>query len=86
MANFVQTCDQTITGRNFNYGEALKIMQDETYLSASDFDEDFRFTRKHGRIIQDINEFPYNFDSIRPKRSAEHHLPLAVWTSGKINF
>ena len=36
---FCQTCDQVITGRNFNYAEALQIIQDEEYLEDADFDE-----------------------------------------------
>ena len=34
-----QTCDQVITGRNYNYAEALQIIQDEEYLEDADFDE-----------------------------------------------
>ena len=39
-----QTCDRTITGRNFDYGQALSIIQDEEYLEDEDFDE-IRFYR-----------------------------------------
>ena len=34
--NYVQTCDQVITGRNLNYQRALNIIQNEEYLSAAD--------------------------------------------------
>ncbi len=35
---YVQTCDQTITGRNLLYSRALEIVQDEEYLTAADLD------------------------------------------------
>ena len=42
-----QRCDQTITGRNFNYAAALEIIQDEEYLEEADFDDirRYRFRR-----------------------------------------
>ena len=42
-----QTCDQVITGRNYNYAEALQIIQDEEYLEDADFDEirQYRYKR-----------------------------------------
>ena len=32
-------CDQQITGRNFQYSNALEIIQDESYLDGADFDD-----------------------------------------------
>ena len=40
-----------ITGRQFSYDRALQIMQDETYLENSDFDE----IRKIGRFDPNMN-------------------------------
>ena len=37
-ACYVQTCDQTITGRNLLYERALEIIQNEEYLEAADLD------------------------------------------------
>ena len=39
-----QTCDRTVSGRNFDYASALSIIQDEEYLEDEDFD-DIRFYR-----------------------------------------
>ena len=52
----VQTCDQAITYRNFDYVRALEIVQDEEYLDDSDFDE-IRFSRKQGEVFQAIDNF-----------------------------
>ena len=52
----VQTCDQTITFRNFDYSRALEIVQDEQYLDDVDFDE-IRVSRKQGKVFQAINNF-----------------------------
>ena len=41
-----QRCDQTITGRNFNYAAALTIIQDEEYLEEADFDDIRRYRYK----------------------------------------
>ncbi len=38
MSFALQTCDQTITGRNLGYNRALEIIQNEEYLSAADLD------------------------------------------------
>jgi len=38
-ACFEQTCDQTITGRQFEYEEALSIIQEERYLEDADIDD-----------------------------------------------
>ena len=46
-----QRCDQTITGRNFNYAAALTIIQDEEYLEEADFDDIRRY-----RYKRQINE------------------------------
>ena len=35
---YVQTCEQLIMGRNLRYQEALRIIQNEEYLEAADFD------------------------------------------------
>ncbi len=35
---FSQTCDQSITGRNFQYSRALQVIQSEEYLDDVDFD------------------------------------------------
>merc|ERR1712008_266267 len=43
MSCFVMECDQTITGRNFEYDEALKIVQFEEYTEDVDFDEIKRY-------------------------------------------
>ena len=51
-----QTCDRTITGRNFDYGSALNVIQEEDYLEDEDFDE-IRLIRRHGEVIQAIDEF-----------------------------
>ena len=40
-----------ITGRQFSYDRALQIMQDETYLENSDFDE----IKKIGRFDPNMN-------------------------------
>ncbi len=37
-ACYVQTCDQTITGRQLGYTRALEIVQNEEYLEAADTD------------------------------------------------
>jgi len=51
----VQTCDQAITFRNFNYARALEVVQDEEYLDDIDFD--FRLRRKQGEVFQAIDNF-----------------------------
>ena len=43
---YVQTCDQTITGRNLKYKQALDIVQSEEYLMATDFDEIYKYKIK----------------------------------------
>merc|ERR1712223_250 len=48
---FVQTCDQTITGRNFEYDRALEIIEEEEYLEDVDFDDIRRLRRA------DVNYF-----------------------------
>ena len=48
-----QTCDRTVTGRNFDYNSALRIIQQEDYLEDEDFD-DIRFYRRHGNILEGI--------------------------------
>ena len=52
----VQTCDQAITFRNFNYARALEVVQDEEYLDDVDFDE-VRLRRKQGEVFQAIDNF-----------------------------
>ncbi len=52
----VQTCDQAITYRNFDYARALEVVQDEQYLDDSDFDE-IRLRRKQGEVFQAIDSF-----------------------------
>lgn len=52
----VQTCDQAITFRNFNYARALEVVQDEEYLDDVDFDE-IRLRRKQGEVFQAIDNF-----------------------------
>ena len=47
----VQLTLMIITGRQFSYDRALQIMQDETYLEDSDFDE----IRKIGRFDPNMN-------------------------------
>ena len=51
-----QTCDQTITGRNFNYARALEIIQEEEYLEESDFDDiRHRYKRRTHSLRQSQN-------------------------------
>lgn len=52
----VQTCDQQITFRNFNYARALEVVQDEEYLDDVDFDV-VRLIRKQGEVFQAIDNF-----------------------------
>ena len=52
----VQTCDQAITFRNFNYARALEVVQDEEYLDDVDFD-DIRLRRKQGEVFKAIDYF-----------------------------
>jgi hypothetical protein len=52
----VQTCDQQITFRNFNYARALEVVQDEEYLDDVDFDV-VRLRRKQGEVFQAIDNF-----------------------------
>ena len=51
-----QTCDRTVTGRNFDYNSALRIIQQEDYLEDEDFD-DIRLFHKQGEVIQAIESF-----------------------------
>jgi len=53
----VQTCDQLITFRNFDYSRALEVVQDEEYLDDVDFDGDIRLIRKQGEVFQAIDNF-----------------------------
>merc|ERR1712228_1073604 len=50
---FIQTCEQVVEGRNFNYQRALEIVQDEEYLEDSDFEE----IRRHDIV----NEKPIKY-------------------------
>ena len=52
----VQTCDQAITFRNFDYSRALEIVQEEEYLEDVNFDE-IRLSRKQGKVFQAIDNF-----------------------------
>ena len=52
----VQTCDQAITFRNFDYARALEVVQDEEYLDDVDFDE-IRLSRKQGEVFKHIDSF-----------------------------
>ena len=58
----VQTCDQAITFRNFDYARALEVVQDEEYLDDSDFDE-IRLSRKQGEVFQAIDKFQEKVDN-----------------------
>ena len=53
----VQTCDQQITFRNFDYSRALEVVQDEEYLDDVDFDGPIRLIRKQGEVFQAIDNF-----------------------------
>ena len=62
---YVQTCDQTITGRNLKYKQALEIVQSEEYLTATDFDEIYKIKRwgkfqgyrnRYIKLIMDISK------------------------------
>ena len=57
-----QTCDRTISGRNFDYANALRIIQDEDYLENEDIDN-IRFYRKHGNILEAIKKAEENYAS-----------------------
>ena len=46
-----QTCDQIVTGRNFNYRAALNIIQNEDYLDEVDFN-DIRTKRYYHQHIK----------------------------------
>ena len=50
-SNSIQLIPMIITGRQFSYERALQIIQDETYLETSDFDE----IRKIGRFDPNMN-------------------------------
>ena len=60
--NYVQTCDQIVTGRNLNYGRVLRIIQDEEYLSKADTDiirRNFIASQSEDFLYhQHLNEFP----------------------------
>merc|ERR1712083_609447 len=43
VACFVQTCDQVITGRQFQYDRSIEIIQEEEYLEDVDFDDIKRY-------------------------------------------
>jgi hypothetical protein len=58
----VQTCDQAITFRNFNYARALEVVQDEQYLDDIDFDE-IRLRHKQGEVFQAIDNFNENIEN-----------------------
>ena len=55
----VKTSDEFVTGRNFDYASALEIIQSEEYLQDSDFahHKSQKITHKHGRILEDIENF-----------------------------
>lgn len=59
-ACFVQTCDQVITGRQFQYDRALEIIQDEEYLEDLDFDDIKRYDTS--QILKKISEINPNFN------------------------
>ena len=52
----VQTCDQAITFRNFDYARVLEVVQDQEYLDDVDFDE-IRLSRKQGEFFKHIDSF-----------------------------
>ena len=58
----VQTCDQAITYRNFDYSRALEIVQNEEYLEDVNFDE-IRLSRKQGEVFQAIDNFKEKVDN-----------------------
>ena len=69
-----QTCDRTVTGRNFDYNSALSIIQGEDYLEDEDFD-DIRLFRKQGEVIQALESFEEKLSDdlgIRDKREAPY--------------
>jgi len=59
-----QKCDQTISGRNFNYADVLEIIQDEDYLEEADFDD----IRRH-RYKRHTNRFENLTTILGKKRS-----------------
>jgi len=69
-----QTCDRTITGRNFNYNEALTIIQEEDYLEEEDID-DIRLIRKQGEVIQAIEKFEQKIEDNELLQRDKRHAP-----------
>ena len=60
---YVQTCDQSITGRMLSYNRALEIVQDEEYLTAADLDiirrqsnAQVRSSRRKSRYLKEISK------------------------------
>ena len=69
----MKTSDEFVTGRNFDYASALKIIQSEEYLQDSDFahhKSSQKITHKHGRILEDIE----NFEEKSAKTSREFDI------------
>jgi len=57
---FVQTCDQQITGRNFAYDRALRVIEDEEYLDDIDFVRAITFFHK-SLIYEFFHEIFFGF-------------------------
>merc|ERR1712223_2249487 len=75
-ACYRQTCDQVITGRQFQYDEALTIIQDEEYLEDADFDDIKRYYiyKKIGKVDTDFNIPKSNqYSNWMPKQSNENY-------------
>jgi len=79
-ACFVQTCDQVISGRQFNYDRALEIVQEEEYLEDSDFDDIKRYD-----ILKKIGDFNPDFN-IPKSRQHNNWLPVQDQQSGHQNY
>jgi len=84
MSCFVMQCDQTITGRNFEYDEALEIIQFEEYSEDIDFDEIRRYDikKKIGDVDQKVNlrkgrmnEGPQNGNFFEKRRKRKRFKP-----------
>ena len=75
MSCFPQTCTQTVTGRNFDYNQALRNIQSESYLN--EIDSDFLRRRYHyASILEQIDTFEDNYVLKRFRRQNEGNEPI----------
>jgi len=76
MSCFVQTCDQVITGRQFQYDRALQIIQEEEYLEDTDIDDIKRydFLEKINNVNLDFNiPEKHQYNNWIPNQSQENY-------------